>query len=105
MPREGLVYRYRAHDGLPGSEGAFWPCSFWMVNALADAGRKEEARELFEAAISYIGPLGLASEEVDVGSGRMIGNYPQAITHLGIANSIVNLCRDARHAHGGSRRT
>ena len=88
---EGLVYRYRADDGLPGEEGAFLLCSFWLVDALALSGRLEEARELFDSILEYASPLGLFSEEVDPETGRLLGNFPQAFSHIGLVNSALYL--------------
>lgn len=86
-----FVYRYRGHDHLEGDEGAFLICSFWMVHALALAGRLDEARRRFEDLVRLAGPLGLFSEEVDPASGRALGNFPQALTHLSHINAAVAL--------------
>jgi GH15 family glucan-1,4-alpha-glucosidase len=97
-PEEGLVYRYE-DDGLPGDEGAFVICSFWLVGCLARAGRIERAREVFEAMQAYTSPLGLVAEELDPESGRLLGNYPQAFSHIGFVNSALYL---AEAEHGES---
>ena len=88
---EGLVYRYRADDGLPGGEGAFLLCSFWLIDALALSGRLEEARELFDSILEYASPLGLLSEDVDPETGRLLRNFPQAFSHIGLVNSALYL--------------
>lgn len=100
----GFVYRYRSADGLPGDEGTFSICTFWLVDNLAMQGRIEEARSLFERLLMYASPLGLFSEEVDTQSGMALGNYPQAFTHIALINSADNLRkaelrRSARLAH------
>ncbi len=77
-----FIHRYRAPDGLPGEEGAFLICSFWMVEALAMAGETAEARERFDALCRLAGPLGLFCEEVDPATDGPLGNFPQALTHL-----------------------
>ena len=79
--REGLLLRYRAPDGLPGSEGAFLACSFWLAELEHAAGDEAGARATFEAAAGHAGPLGLLPEEIDPGTGDFLGNYPQAISH------------------------
>lgn len=90
--REGLLYRYRpGMDGVPGGEGAFAICSFWLVEALASAGQHEEARRIFENMLTLKGDLGLFSEEIDPGSGDQLGNFPQAFTHSGLINAAVRL--------------
>jgi GH15 family glucan-1,4-alpha-glucosidase len=94
---DGLVYRYATEaeegtvDGLPGKEGAFLPCSFWLADALAGAGRHAEARQLFERLLSLRNDLGLLSEEYDVDRKRLIGNFPQAFTHLALVGSAIKL--------------
>lgn len=79
---DGLVVRYRGEDGLTGQEGVFLACSFWLVEALARSGRPKEAQRVFDRVTSTANELGLFAEEYDVETGRMLGNYPQALTHL-----------------------
>jgi GH15 family glucan-1,4-alpha-glucosidase len=83
----GLVYRYRAHDGLEGDEGTFLLCTFWLAHALALAGEVDRARATFERAITHANDVGLLAEEVDPASGEPIGNYPQAFSHIGLVNA------------------
>jgi GH15 family glucan-1,4-alpha-glucosidase len=83
----GLVYRYRSHDGLDGEEGTFLICTFWLAQALAEAGELDRARRKFEQAIAYANDVGLLAEEVDPGSGELLGNYPQAFSHIGLVNA------------------
>jgi GH15 family glucan-1,4-alpha-glucosidase len=78
---DGLLRRYDADDGM-APEGAFLPCSFWLATCLACQGREKEAREVFERAAATANDLGLLAEEYDPGAGRMLGNFPQALTHL-----------------------
>lgn len=90
----GLVYRYRgADDGLPGEEGTFTICTLWLASAMAVCGRVAEAREVFERVLSYAGPLGLFSEEIDPRTGAALSNYPQAFTHIGLIGAPVHLAR------------
>src|SRR5205823_648397 len=76
--KRGLVYRYRAPDGLDGDEGAFLLCTFWLAQALAMTGRTDRARVVFERAASFVNDVGLLAEEVDPVSGELLGNFPQA---------------------------
>jgi GH15 family glucan-1,4-alpha-glucosidase len=91
-----LVYRYLEDDGLPGEEAAFLPCAFWMVRALAEVGRVEEARARFDDLLSRSGPLGLFGEEMDPATGEHLGNYPQALTHSALLQAALAL-DPARH--------
>jgi GH15 family glucan-1,4-alpha-glucosidase len=88
---EGLLYRYRRDDGLAGKEGAFLCCSFWLAECLARSDRLVDAREEFEKALSAANDLGLFSEEVDPKSGELLGNFPQALTHLSHIDAAVAL--------------
>jgi GH15 family glucan-1,4-alpha-glucosidase len=83
----GLVYRYRAHDGLEGDEGTFLLCTFWLAQAQALAGEVDRARATFERAIAYGNDVGLLAEEVDPASGELLGNFPQAFSHIGLVNA------------------
>jgi len=93
---DGLILRYRVeetNDGLPGEEGTFLPCSFWMAEVLARQGRVEEARVIFDRACSTSTELGLFAEEFDTRSERMLGNFPQALTHLSHIVAAVAIAR------------
>ncbi len=83
----GLVYRYRAHDGLEGEEGTFLLCTFWLAQAWALAGEVERARETFSTAAGFANDVGLLSEEVDSSSRELLGNFPQAFSHIGLVNA------------------
>jgi alpha,alpha-trehalase len=83
----GLVYRYRAHDGLEGGEGTFLLCTFWLAQALAMADEIAEARTVFERAVAYRNDVGLLAEEVDEATGELLGNFPQAFSHIGLVNA------------------
>ncbi len=85
--QRGLVYRYLAHDGLEGEEGTFLLCTFWLAQAQALAGELDEARATFERAVAAINDVGLLAEEVDAGGVEMIGNFPQAFSHIGLINA------------------
>jgi GH15 family glucan-1,4-alpha-glucosidase len=98
---DGFILRYRPEadggvDGLPGDEGAFIACSFWLVDALAGIGRVEEARVLFERLLDLRNDLGLLSEEHDTVTGRQLGNTPQAFSHVGLVNSAIDLSAPTR---------
>jgi alpha,alpha-trehalase len=83
----GLVYRYLADDGLEGDEGTFLLCTFWLAEALALAGEDERARATFERAIAFVNDVGLLAEEVDATTGDLLGNFPQAFSHIGLVNA------------------
>ncbi len=98
----GLVRRYETDpevDGLPRGEGAFLPCSFWMADNLALMGRADEARRLFERLLGLCNDVGLLSEEYDVASGRLAGNFPQAFSHVSLVNTAHNLSQAGGPAH------
>jgi len=100
---EGLVYRYKGEDGLPGSEGHFILCSFWLVKALSLAGKLDKAEEVFNNMLKYVSPLGLLSEEIDTETGKQIGNFPQAFSHLGLINAALYLGISRGKEHTGPR--
>ena len=92
LTEEGLVLRYRNDeglnaDGLTGEEGTFVICSFWLVSCLAQAGEHERAEALFDRLAGYANDLGLLAEEIDTASGEMLGNFPQAFSHIGLINA------------------
>jgi GH15 family glucan-1,4-alpha-glucosidase len=90
------VYRYLAHDGLAGEEGTFLLCTFWLAQAQALAGEVDQATATFERGLAAINDVGLLAEEVDARSGELIGNFPQAFSHIGLVNAAWAITR-ARH--------
>ncbi len=93
---EGLVLRYRVKetdDGLSGEEGTFTICSFWLVSALVMIGELDRGRRLCEKLLSFASPLGLYAEELDPLTGRHLGNFPQAFTHLALINAVIHVIR------------
>jgi GH15 family glucan-1,4-alpha-glucosidase len=93
---DGMVLRYRVDetdDGLRGDEGTFTICSFWLVAALVEIGELDRGRDLCERLLSYSSPLGLYAEEIDPRSGRHLGNFPQAFTHLALINAVMHVIR------------
>jgi GH15 family glucan-1,4-alpha-glucosidase len=106
--QDGFVKRYPTRpeiDGLPPGEGAFLPCTFWYIDNLVLQGRRDEAREKFEQMLSLANDVGLLSEEYDWKARRLVGNFPQAFSHVALINSARNLCRGGGPAetrkHGG----
>jgi GH15 family glucan-1,4-alpha-glucosidase len=92
----GLLYRYRhdeSPDGIPGDEGAFLLCSFWLVDNLVGQGRFDEAQDLYASLCARASPLGLLSEQIDPSTGELVGNFPQAFSHIGVIASGVTLAR------------
>ncbi|MGI8727366.1 MAG: glycoside hydrolase family 15 protein, partial [Solirubrobacterales bacterium] len=105
LTEDGLVLRYRTEetdDGLTGEEGTFLICSFWMVSALLEIGERRRGRELCERLLKHASPLGLFAEELDPPSGRHMGNFPQAFTHLALINAVTHVIRDERAMPGAS---
>jgi GH15 family glucan-1,4-alpha-glucosidase len=101
LGRDGFVSRYstaETDDGLPGDEGQFLACSFWLVNALARNGRADEARALFERLVGLSNDLGLLAEEYDVGHKRQVGNFPQAFSHLTLILAASAMSSAEAHA-------
>jgi GH15 family glucan-1,4-alpha-glucosidase len=94
LTENGLVLRYRTEatdDGQSGEEGTFLICSFWLVSALSEIGEQREAEQLCDRLLSHASPLGLYGEELDAASGRHLGNYPQAFTHLALINAVTHV--------------
>jgi alpha,alpha-trehalase len=83
----GLVFRYKSHDGLEGEEGTFLLCTFWLAQVQALAGDVDRARATFERAIAFANDLGLLAEEVDPETKELLGNFPQAFSHIGLVNA------------------
>jgi GH15 family glucan-1,4-alpha-glucosidase len=96
LRKDGFVARYDTsltEDGLPPGEGAFLPCTFWYADNLAVMGRTDEARAVYERLLKLRNDVGLLSEEYDPAAGRLVGNFPQAFTHVGLVNTALNLSR------------
>ena len=108
LQEDGLLLRYRTartRDGLRGREGAFLACSFWYADNLVLLGRREEARELFERLLALRNDVGLLAEEYDTRAGRMVGNFPQAFSHVALINTACNLARTEKPAEQRSGST
>jgi alpha,alpha-trehalase len=104
LTEHGLVLRYKVQetdDGLHGREGTFLICSFWMVSALSEIGERERARELCERLLEAAGWLDLFAEELEADSGRHLGNFPQAFTHLALINAVSHVIADEQREDGG----
>jgi GH15 family glucan-1,4-alpha-glucosidase len=98
---DGFVMRYdtrSSDDGLPPGEGAFLACSFWLADAYVLLGRSEDARRLFERLLSLCNDVGLLSEEYDASAKRLVGNFPQAFSHVALINTAANLARAEKPA-------
>jgi GH15 family glucan-1,4-alpha-glucosidase len=101
LVHDGFVQRYRTDpdvDGLPRGEGAFLACSFWLVDAYMMCGQRDKAEQLFDRLLKLRNDVGLLSEEYDPRSRRLIGNFPQAFSHIGLINSAANLTRGEKPA-------
>ena len=101
LTQDGLVLRYRAEqtdDGFIGTENTFTICSFWLVSALSEIGEHARARDLCEKVLSYASPLLLFAEQIDPRSGRHLGNFPQAFTHLALINAVMHVIGHEQHA-------
>jgi GH15 family glucan-1,4-alpha-glucosidase len=98
---DGFLLRYDpavSDDGLPGTEGAFLACSFWLADAYVLTGRVSEARRLFERLVGLCNDVGLLSEEYDTVRRRLVGNFPQAFSHIALINTAHNLTRSSKPA-------
>jgi GH15 family glucan-1,4-alpha-glucosidase len=93
MTENKFVYRYLSDDGIPGEEGAFLICSFWLVSCLTMEGRLDEAEKLLDSLVECSNHLGLFSEEIDPKTGEMLGNFPQAFTHMGFVTATAALTK------------
>ena len=106
LARDGFLVRYHTDpdvDGLPPGEGAFLPCSFWLADNLALQGRQAEARQIFERVLAVRNDVGLLAEEYDPVAGRLLGNFPQTFSHVGLINTARNLAErggPAEHRQG-----
>jgi alpha,alpha-trehalase len=107
LTEEGFVLRYRVEetdDGLSGEEGTFTICPFWLVSALVDIGQLNRARQLCQKLLSCASPLDLYAEEIDPHTGRQLGNFPRAFTHLALINAVMRVIRadQTERARSGS---
>ena len=101
---DGLVLRYKVEetdDGLAGEEGTFTICSFWLVSALVEIGELKRAKQLCERLLSFASSLKLYAEEIDTKTGRHLGNFPQAFTHLAQINAVMHVIRAENEADDG----
>jgi GH15 family glucan-1,4-alpha-glucosidase len=94
LQENGFVLRYKVEetdDGLTGAEGTFLICSFWLVSALSEIGEAERAAQMCERLLAHASPLGLYAEELEARTGRHLGNFPQAFTHLALINAVLHV--------------
>jgi len=106
LTEDNMVLRYRTQetdDGMHGVEGAFTICSFWMVSALVEIGEIGRAERLCRRLLSHASPLGLYGEEIEPHTGRHLGNFPQAFTHLALINAVTHVIGAFRPGDGGTR--
>jgi GH15 family glucan-1,4-alpha-glucosidase len=87
LTRDGMHYRYTSEDGLPGQEGVFSICTFWLADALVLSGDIAAGERVFRRMLRFANPLGLYSEQIDPGTGDFLGNFPQAFTHIALINT------------------
>ena len=101
LTKNGLVYRYKRKDGLPGRENAFILCTFWLIDVLVLSGQRKRAEKLYMNLLKHISPLGLFAEQIDVNTKIQLGNFPQALSHIGLINTAlyIGIAR-GKEAHG-----
>jgi GH15 family glucan-1,4-alpha-glucosidase len=99
LARDGMIYRYTSDDGLPGEEGIFSICTFWLADALALSGDRASAERVFRRMLRFASPLGLYAEQIDPRTGDLLGNFPQAFTHIALINTARMI--DSTHANAG----
>ena len=101
---DGLVHRYdpvETDDGVQGDEGAFLMCSFWLADCLERLGRTDDARDRFERLLGLRNDVGLLAEQYDTKAGRLVGNFPQAFSHVSLVHSARNLCAEVEGERRG----
>jgi GH15 family glucan-1,4-alpha-glucosidase len=91
LSENNLIYRYLGDDGIPGYEGVFGICNFWLAENLAKSGNTGAAIIIFETMLKGASPTGLFSEEIDPGTYELLGNYPQSFTHIGLINAALSI--------------
>lgn len=103
LVKNKLVYRYtESDDGLPGTEGTFAICTFWLIRNLIAQKRLREARDYLDHILSFANDVGLFAEQIDPISGRQLGNFPQAFTHLGLLGAVMDLMKAEQSTNDGS---